>query len=144
MDLNKIKEDCLPFIEELELSLYSLEYKKENDINLLEFTIDKKGFVDIEEIEKVTEKISEYLDNTDPIDEDYSLSVVSRGVEKDFSFDDAAYYKNEWIEVKTLDQLHTGELVEVSSDSLIIKTVKNKKVKINANDIVLVRTIVKF
>ena len=144
MDLNKIKEDCLPFIQELGLSLFSLEYKKENDNNVLEFVIDKKGFVDILEIEKVTEKINEYLDNNDSIEDEYSLSITSRGVEKEIPFDDLSYYKNEWLDVKTIDQLHTGELVEVATDSLTIKTVKNKKVKINANDIVSIKTIVKF
>ncbi len=144
MDLNKIKNDCLPFIEELGLFLYSLDFKKENDTNVLEFVLDKKGFVDIEEIEKATEKINEYLDKEDPIEEDYSLSVTSRGVEKEVDFDDLGFYLKEWVEVKTIDQLHTGELIEAKSDSLAIKTTKNKKIKINGNDVLSVRTIVKF
>ena len=144
MDLNKIKNDCLPFIEELGLFLYSLDFKKENDTNVLEFVLDKKGFVDIEEIEKATEKINEYLDKEDPIEEDYSLSVTSRGVEKEVDFDDLGFYLKEWVEVKTIDQLHTGELIEAKSDSLTIKTTKNKKIKINGNDVLSVRTIVKF
>lgn len=144
MDILKIKNDCIPFIEELNLSLYSLELKKDGENNILEFVIDKKGFVDIEEIEKITEKINEYLDETDPIDEDYSLSVTSRGVEKDFPFDDAEYYIGEWIEVKTMDQLHKGELLEKTNDSIIIKDAKNKKVKINANDIMEIHTVIKF
>ena len=120
MDLNKIKIDCTPLIEECGLTLYSLEYKKENDINLLEFVVDKKGFVDMSEVEDVTGKINEYLDKEDPIDEDYSLSVLSRGSEKDFPFDDALYYVGEWVEVKTMDQLHRGELLEKTNDSIII------------------------
>ena len=144
MDLNKIKNDCLPFIEELGLSLYSLEFKKENDTNVLEFVLDKKGFVDISEIEMATEKINAYLDKEDPIAEDYSLSITSRGVEKEVDFDDLNYYLKEWVEVKTIDQLHVGELVEASSDSVTIKTAKNKKIKINGNDVLSIRTIVKF
>ena len=144
MDLNKIKNDCLPFIEELGLSLYSLEFKKENDTNVLEFVLDKKGFVDISEIEMATEKINAYLDKEDPIAEDYSLSITSRGVEKEIDFDDLNYYLKEWVEVKTIDQLHVGELVEASSDSVTIKTAKNKKIKINGNDVLSIRTIVKF
>ena len=144
MDLNKIKVDCTPLIEECGLTLYSLEYKKENGINLLEFVVDKKGFVDMSEVEDVTGKINEYLDKEDPIDEDYSLSVLSRGSEKDFPFDDASYYLGEWVEIKTYDQLHTGELIECNSDSLLVKTIKNKKTKINANDILSLRTVIKF
>lgn len=144
MDLNKIKNDCLPFIEELGLSLYSLDFKKENDTNVLEFVLDKKGFVDISEIEMATEKINAYLDKEDPIAEDYSLSITSRGVEKEVDFDDLNYYLKEWVEVKTIDQLHVGELVEASSDSVTIKTAKNKKIKINGNDVLSIRTIVKF
>ena len=144
MDLEKIKNDCLGFIKECGLELYSLTYEASEQGNILEFTVDKKGFVDIEDVEKVTEKINEYLDKTDPIDEEYSLSVTSRGVEKDFSFDDVSYYLKEWVEIKTIEQTFIGNITEATSDSITITNEKNKKIKINANDILSLKTIVKM
>ena len=111
---------------------------------MLSIIVDKKGFLDIDDLEVVTNKINEYLDKEDPIDEEYNLDISSRGLEKDFEFEDANYYIGEWVEVKTMDQLHKGELVESSSDSLVIRTEKNKKIKINANDIMNIHIVVKF
>lgn len=144
MDLLKIKNDLIPICSSVNLELYSLEYKKENNENILSVVVDKKGFLDIDDIEAVTNKINEYLDKEDPIEEEYKLDVSSRGLEKDFEFDDASYYIGEWVEVKTMDQLHKGELVENTADSLILRTEKNKKIKINANDIVNIHIVVKF
>ena len=144
MDLEKMKNDIEPICADLGLKLFSLEYKKENNQNMLSIVVDKKGFLDIDDLEAVTNKINEYLDKEDPIDEEYNLDISSRGLEKDFEFEDANYYIGEWVEVKTMDQLHKGELVESSSDSLVIRTEKNKKIKINANDIMNIHIVVKF
>ena len=144
MDLEKMKNDIEPICVDLGLKLFSLEYKKENNQNMLSIVVDKKGFLDIDDLEAVTNKINEYLDKEDPIDEEYNLDISSRGLEKDFEFEDANYYIGEWVEVKTMDQLHKGELVESSSDSLVIRTEKNKKIKINANDIMNIHIVVKF
>ena len=144
MDLEKIKNDIEPICADLGLKLFFLEYKKENNQNMLSIIVDKKGFLDIDDLEAVTNKINEYLDKEDPIDEEYNLDISSRGLEKDFEFEDANYYIGEWVEVKTMDQLHKGELVESSSDSLVIRTEKNKKIKINANDIMNIHIVVKF
>lgn len=144
MNLNKIKDDCLEIIQKSNLKLYSFDYKKKDESNVLEIVVDKVGFIDIEDIEDITNKINEYLDKEDPIDEEYSLEVSSRGLEKDFDFDDASVYIGEWIEVKTFDQLYKGKLIEALKDSLVIKNDKNKNIKINANDINSLRIVCKF
>lgn len=144
MNLNKIKDDCLEIIQKSNLKLYSFDYKKKDKSNVLEIVVDKVGFIDIEDIEDITNKINEYLDKEDPIDEEYSLEVSSRGLEKDFDFDDAPVYIGEWIEVKTFDQLYKGKLIETLKDSLVIKNDKNKNIKINANDINSLRIVCKF
>ena len=144
MNLNKIKDDCLEIIQKSNLKLYSFDYKKKDESNVLEIVVDKVGFIDIEDIEDITNKINEYLDKEDPIEEEYSLEVSSRGLEKDFDFDDAPVYTGEWIEVKTFDQLYKGKLIEALKDSLVIKNDKNKNIKINANDINSLRIVCKF
>jgi len=144
MDLEKIKNDIKPLVENNELYLYSIDYKKKDEINVLEVVVDKKGFCDIDDVEKVTNSINEYLDKEDPISEEYSLEVMSRGLEKDFEFDDALYYIGENVEVKTFDQVHRGILEEKTNDELVLKSKNNKKIKINVNDIEKIQIVVKF
>ena len=144
MDLNLIKEKIESIVNEFNLICYSVEYIERDSTKILEVIVDKKGFVDISDITPITERINKYLDDEDPIKEEYSLEVSSRGLFKDFIFDDASYYIGEYVKIKTLDQLFLGELIEVTSDSLIIKNQKNKKIKINANDITNCEITLKF
>ena len=144
MDIEKIKKDISLIISECDLKPFSITYKKDDEKNVLEVIVDKVGFVDISDVEDVTNKINEYLDKEDPIEEEYSLEVLSRGLEKEFEFDDAYAYVGEWIEVKTMDQLYKGFLQESVSDAIIIKNEKNKTIKINANDIISLKIAVKF
>ena len=141
MDLNKIKADIEPIVSEYNLMLYSVEYLKRDGLNILEVVVDKKGYVDISDIETITTPISEYLDKENPIDNEYTLEVTSRGLEKEISFDDLIYYPKENLEIKTMDQLHKGVLDEFSSNTITLKTKNNKKIKINVNDILSIRIV---
>jgi len=140
MDLNIIKNDLTNIISNNGFILYDICFES----NLLKIIIDKKGFLDISELELCTNLINEYLDKTDPIDSEYNLEVESRGIEKDISFDDSNFYLGETIAIKTFDQLHKGKLVKKESDSLTIKTNKNKEIKINANDIEKINIVVEL
>ena len=141
MDLNKIKADIEPIVSEYNLMLYSVEYLKRDGLNILEVVVDKKGYVDISDIETITTPISEYLDKENPIDNEYTLEVTSRGLEKEISFDDLMFYPKENLEIKTMDQLHKGVLDEFSSNTITLKTKNNKKIKINVNDILSIRIV---
>ena len=102
------------------------------------------GPVDIDEVSKATELINEYLDKVDPIKDPYSLEVTSRGIEKEFTLDEIEYYVGEYIFIKTVNQELYGDLMNISGATILIKDRKNKKIKINMNDVVLLRTAVKF
>ncbi len=143
MDLSKLKEDISKMVV-LPLRLFNLEYLNENGTNYLRVTIDSDTDIDIDDIEALSNVINEYLDRTDPIDEEYVLEVTSRGIEREFSFDEAKDYLKEYILVKTYDQVQYGYLVKVDKSSISIKNNKNKIINIDANDIVLLRTAVKF
>ena len=141
MDLNKIKGDLEPIVNSFNLMLYSVDFIRKNNTDTLEVIVDKKGYIDIGDIEDVTNAINEYLDTEDPIENEYSLEVSSFGLEKEISFDDLIYYPKENLEVKTLDQLHKGSLDSFNGDSLTLKTKNNKKIKINVNDILSIRIV---
>ena len=141
IDLNKIKGDLEPIVNSFNLMLYSVDFIRKNNTDTLEVIVDKKGYIDIGDIEDVTNAINEYLDTEDPIENEYSLEVSSFGLEKEISFDDLIYYPKENLEVKTLDQLHKGSLDSFNGDSLTLKTKNNKKIKINVNDILSIRIV---
>lgn len=76
------EELVLPILEEMNLELVDVEYKKEGQNWFLRVFIDKQGGVDIEECGQVSEQLSEKLDETDPVDAAYFLEVSSPGAER--------------------------------------------------------------
>ena len=144
MDINELKKGFEPLVKEAGLTLYSVEFINEYEKDILRVTVDKMGPVDIDEVSKASELINEYLDKVDPIKDPYSLEVTSRGIEKEFTLDEIDYYIGEYIFIKTVNQELYGDLISANGATILIKDRKNKKIKINMNDVVLLRTAVKF
>ncbi|SDG99107.1 ribosome maturation factor RimP [Alteribacillus persepolensis] len=71
-----------PILEEMNLELVDVEYKKEGKNWFLRLFIDGEDGVDIEECGKVSEQLSEKLDEEDPIQGMYYLEVSSPGAER--------------------------------------------------------------
>ncbi len=79
----KVVEDLVvPIINELNLELVDIEYKKEGKNWFLRVFIDQENGVGIEECELVSERLSEKLDEVDPIPYNYFLEVSSPGAER--------------------------------------------------------------
>ena len=77
-----VEELTKPIVTELDLELVEVEYVKEGKNWFLRVYIDKDTGVDIEECGLVSEKLSEKLDELDPIPHNYFLEVSSPGVER--------------------------------------------------------------
>lgn len=77
-----VEELVVPIVNELNLELVDIEYKKEGKNWFLRVFIDKDGGVGIEECEIVSERLSEKLDEVDPIPYNYFLEVSSPGAER--------------------------------------------------------------
>jgi ribosome maturation factor RimP len=72
-----------PIVEDLKLELVDVEYVKEGRDWFLRVYIDTpEGNIDIDQCAQVSEKLSEELDRTDPIPENYFLEVSSPGAER--------------------------------------------------------------
>ncbi|QED47580.1 ribosome maturation factor RimP [Cytobacillus dafuensis] len=71
-----------PILDELKLELVDIEYVKEGKDWFLRVFIDKETGVDIEECGQVSEKLSDKLDEIDPIPYNYFLEVSSPGAER--------------------------------------------------------------
>ncbi|OEH92321.1 ribosome maturation factor RimP [Bacillus solimangrovi] len=71
-----------PILEQMSLELVDVEYVKEGKNYFLRLYIDSETGVDIEECGKVSELLSEKLDEADPIEHAYFLEVSSPGAER--------------------------------------------------------------
>jgi ribosome maturation factor RimP len=71
-----------PILEDLQLELVDVEYVKEGKDWFLRVFIDSSNGIDIEQCGTVSERLSEKLDETDPIPHLYFLEVSSPGAER--------------------------------------------------------------
>ena len=85
--LKIIKENCEPIIEDLGYDLVDLEFVKENREYYLRFYIGKAGGISIDDCQKVSEIISDKLDEIDPIENSYYLEVSSPGLDRPLKTD---------------------------------------------------------
>ncbi|TKC18693.1 ribosome maturation factor RimP [Robertmurraya kyonggiensis] len=108
-----VEEIVSPIINELNLELVDIEYVKEGKNWFLRVFIDKENGVDIEECGMVSEKLSEKLDELDPIPYNYFLEVSSPGAERPLKKDkdyEKAIGKNVFI--KTYEPIDGGKTFE--------------------------------
>ena len=75
-------ELAAPAIAEQNCTLWDVEYVKEAGTWYLRVLIDKEGGVDILDCEAISRKLSDLLDEADPIDGSYTLEVGSAGAER--------------------------------------------------------------
>jgi ribosome maturation factor RimP len=74
-----VTELVTPIVDELGLELVDIEYKKEGSNWFLRVFIDNEtGNIDIEDCGHVSEKLSQKLDEVDPIPTAYFLEVADR------------------------------------------------------------------
>lgn len=78
----EIEKIVLPIVENLGYSLYDVEYIKEGAYWFLRIYIDKETGISLDDCEKVSNAVSDKLDEEDPITTPYNLEVSSCGLEK--------------------------------------------------------------
>ena len=75
-------ELAAPAIAEQGCTLWDVEYVKEAGTWYLRILLDKEGGVDILDCEEISRKVSDLLDEVDPIEGSYTLEVGSAGAER--------------------------------------------------------------
>ena len=80
--IDTVNQLVTPIVDEMGLELVDIEYVKEGKDWFLRVFIDKPAGIDIEECGLVSEKLSEKLDELDPITHNYFLEVSSPGAER--------------------------------------------------------------
>lgn len=118
-----------PIVEELNYELYHIEYVKENGEYYLRIYIDKpEGKISLKDCETVSRRMSEILDEKDPIKDPYFLEVSSPGLNRTL-FTDSHFEKSIGSEVfvqftKAIDGKKNikGILKEVTIEEIIINS----------------------
>lgn len=120
--------------------MYDVEFVKEVDW-FLRVYIDSENGIDLDDCEKVSNAISDMLDEKDPISTSYSLEVSSCGLERhlrEVKHYEAAIGKN--IEVKLYKAVNSnkqieGKVIKVNGEEVSIKTEDDEEISLNLTDI---------
>lgn len=125
--LDRLSQLIEPIVLELNYELYHIEYVREQNENYLRVYIDKPEGISLEDCEKVSRRISDVLDKTDPIEDAYYLEVSSPGIER-ILYNDGHLTKyihsNVVIKLSKLfngSRKFEGELLEFNDKSITIK-----------------------
>jgi ribosome maturation factor RimP len=148
-----VEELVNPILNELELELVDVEYVKEGKDWFLRVYIDSSNGIDIEHCGTVSERLSEKLDELDPIPHLYFLEVSSPGAErplkKSRDFEKAI---GKQVFVKTYEPINgekqfEGELTNFDGETVtvtyLVKT-REKVVTIPYNKVASARLAVTF
>lgn len=127
-----------PILEEMQLELVDIEYVKEGKNWFLRLYIDKENGIDIEECGIVSERLSEKLDEVDPVPHHYFLEVSSPGAERPLKkAEDFQQAIGKFVHVKTYEpidneKIFEGKLLTFDGEALEIEiTIKTRKKTIN-------------
>ena len=77
-----VEEMVRPFLDENGFELVDVEYVKEGSNWFLRVFVDKEGGIDIDECGRISEYLSDKLDENDPVPDAYFLEVSSPGAER--------------------------------------------------------------
>ena len=80
--VNEIYEMVNPIAEELNYDIYHIEYVKENGEFYLRIYIEKDGGITLSDCEALSRRVSDLMDEKDPIPEAYFLEVSSPGLNR--------------------------------------------------------------
>lgn len=134
----EVEQLAIPIVEELELELIDIEFVKEGRDWFLRVYVDTpEGNIDIDQCAQVSEKLSEELDRTDPIPQNYFLEVSSPGAERPLKKEeDFQRAIGQFVYVKTYEPIHgakefEGYLLSYGPTSAVLEVrMKTRKVEV--------------
>lgn len=145
-----VTEIVMPIVETLSFELVDVEFLKEGVNWYLRVYIDKHGGITIDDCQSVSEKLSDKLDEVDPIKQSYILEVSSPGLERPLKKDrDYERFKGEEVEVKLFQpvngkKIFEGELLGLVENQIIIKPADGDEIRFDRNDTAMVRRVLRF
>lgn len=157
--MSKVVESVVPVIEPIveaeNCYLIDIEYIKEGPNWYLRVYADKEGGIDIEDCARISEKLSEALDQItpDPFPKAYFLEVSSPGAERPLkSEEDILNAVGEYIHLDYYvpqhgEKFHEGTLLNVTEDTFELEVTVKTRVKqliIDREAVSKIRLAIKF
>lgn len=125
--VTQIYEMVKPIADELNYQIYHIEYVKENGEYYLRIYIEKEGGITLSDCEALSRRVSDVMDEKDPIADPYFLEVSSPGLNRTI-FTEEHYKRFIGREVmvrftKAIDGKKNakGILKEVNEDNIIVE-----------------------
>ena len=144
MEVNTFKEALSKDIESVGYHLYSLTYKKKD--NILEVLIDES--LDLDGISRLSELISGFMDKYDEDFDEYLLDVSCAGCEcRIRNEDELRRAVGEYVHIKTREFEEDGYLKSFENGKVTVEYMdktRKKAVTVNYDDIKMIRYAVKF
>ena len=144
-----VEELAEPILEELNYELVDVEFKKEKGDWYLRFYIDKPGGITLDDCQKFSERISDKLDETDPIPHRYYLEVSSPGLDRPLKQDtDFVRFKGRKVHVKLYRSVngiknYYGSLIGLEDGKVVIED-EGQIYSFPRQDIAVIRLVVEF
>ena len=139
-----------PVVRENGCELWDVEYVKEAGQWYLRLYLDKEGGVDILDCEAISRKVSDLLDEADPIESSYTFEVGSAGIERQLKRpSDFEKFMGEKILLKTYKPVagskeFAGVLAGYDEGSVLVDMGRGDPLWFEEKDIALVRLRVDF
>lgn len=122
MDLNKVKEILIPYLDENGFSLYDISFVYEAGMRILRILANKKGGINIDELSMINNFISEQLDAIDDTSEEYMLEVSSPGAEMPLrNKEEVLENVGRYVNINTGDKVYEGTLLSFIEDVLVVR-----------------------
>jgi len=145
LKLDELKKELQKAVRKLGYELYGVNYVKEKKNNLLQVIIDNDSGITIDDCVNVSHHLSTFLDELDPIPNEYSLEVSSPGAERELK--DASEIKKavgRYVHIETYEQKMDGELLHFDGDTVMINDKFNKQISFDYIDVIMIRLAIKF
>ena len=139
-----------PVVKENGCELWDVEYVREAGQWFLRLYLDKDGGVDILDCEAISRKVSDLLDEADPIEQSYTFEVSSAGLERQLKRpSDFEKFMGEKILLKTYKPIagrkeFAGVLAGYDNGSVLVDMGGGDPLWFEEKDIALVRLRVEF
>lgn len=152
MNLEKIKPLLETKLSDMGYDLYSILFNVVKGEKHLSIVVDKVEPIDMNEIVKVSEALSAYLDEIDDSDDPYMLEVSSLGAEKPLKVEALSNYIDRYVEVRMInpingENIYEGFIRKVNEESIDLEIrIKSriKEINIAKSNISKIRLAIKF
>jgi ribosome maturation factor RimP len=145
-----VEEMIQPFLVEQGFELVDIEYVKEGGNWFLRLYVDKEGGIDIDECGRISEYLSERLDENDPVSDAYFLEVSSPGAERPLrKADDVSKAVGKQVFLTTYEPFEgskefEGKLLSFDGEHLVVEAGKKKQYTIPYNKVASARLAIVF